>query len=88
MDSIEEKLFARYGALMGGMDLYAALGFKSYAAFYRAKELGEQGVKVFQLPGRRGWFALTEDVASWLKQQASKSKSSSPSEREGGAMGP
>ena len=71
MESTEEKLFARYGALIGGSDLYAALGFKSYSAFYRAKELGELGVHVFQLPGRRGWFALTETVASWLHQQAS-----------------
>jgi len=74
MDSIEEKLFARYGALMGGKDLYAALGFKSYSAFYRAKELGEQGVSVFQLPGRRGWFALTDDVAAWLTQQANQAE--------------
>lgn len=88
MDSIEEKLFARYGALMGGAELYAALGFKSYAAFYRAKKIGEQGVSIFQLPGRRGWFALTEDVAVWLRQQARKSKSRSPADRKGGAMGP
>ncbi len=83
MDSTEEKLFARYGALMGGADLYAALGFKSYSAFYRAKEIGELGVNVFQLPGRRGWFALTETVSAWLRQQANKS-----GENRGGAMDP
>lgn len=83
MDSMEEKLFARYGALMGGTDLYAALGFKSYSAFYRAKEIGELGVNVFQLPGRRGWFALTETVAVWLRQQANKT-----GEKRGSAMDP
>jgi hypothetical protein len=74
MNSIEERLFARYGVLMGGTDLYAALGFKSYSAFYRAKEIGELGVNVFQLPGRRGWFALTETVGYWLQKQASHSE--------------
>lgn len=70
---IEEKLFERYGALIGGAKLYAVLGFKTYSAFYRAKVIGELGVNVFQLQGRRGWFALTDDVAIWLQQQANKS---------------
>lgn len=60
-------LLDRYGPTLGGQDLYAALGFKTYAAFHRSRQLGTVGVKVFALPGRRGWFALTTDVAAWLE---------------------
>lgn len=64
------QLLTRYGPMLGGRELYAALGFKSYAAFHRCKQLGELGVTVFTLPGRRGWFALTGDIAEWLTTQA------------------
>ncbi len=80
MDSIEKKLFARFGALLGGTDLYSVLGFKTYAAFYRAKELGNLGVSVFQIPGRRGWFALTEDVSVWLRVRARGPRTCVPGE--------
>lgn len=63
-------LLNRYGPTLGGRDLYAALGYKTYAAFHRSRQLGAIGVKVFTLPGRRGWFALTTDVAAWLEAHA------------------
>lgn len=88
MDSIEKKLFARFGALLGGADLYSVLGFKTYSAFYRAKELGNLGVGVFQLPGRRGWFALTEDVSTWLRERARGAGSFVSGGKEGGTMDP
>lgn len=66
------QLLDQYGPALGGQDLYAALGFKTYAAFHRSKQRGEVGVHVFPLPGRRGWFALTMDVAEWLEKQASR----------------
>lgn len=66
------QLFDRYGPALGGRDLYAALGFKTYASFHRSKQRGEVGVHVFPLPGRRGWFALTADVAAWLEKQAGR----------------
>ena len=65
------QLLGRYGPLLGGGDLYSALGFKSYAAFHRGKQRGEIRVAIFQLPGRRGWFALTTDVAAWLSEHTS-----------------
>lgn len=64
-----EQMVTHYGPTLGGQDLYAALGFKSYAAFHRSKHRGEIGVRVFTLPGRRGWFALTVEVAEWLAEQ-------------------
>jgi len=65
----------QYGPIVGGTDLYAALGFKSYPAFYRSMKRGELGVPVFTLPGRRGWFALTAEVASWLEERRSENSS-------------
>lgn len=74
-NSLAAQLLDRYGPMLGGRDLYAALGFKSYAAFHRSKQRGEIGVIVFSLTGRRGWFALTTDVAAWLSEQADPSRS-------------
>jgi hypothetical protein len=68
--SLVDQLITLYGPTVGGRDLYSALGFKTYAAFHRSKQRREIGVNVFILPGRRGWFALTTDIANWLEQQA------------------
>lgn len=65
-------LMAQYGPTLGGSELYAALGFKTYASFHRSRLRSELGVHVFKIPGRRGWFALTEEVAKWLSAQASR----------------
>lgn len=70
--SLSEQLIGLYGPMLGGRDLYAALGFKSYAAFYRSKQRNEIGIAVFTLPGRRGWFALATDVAEWLEAQSTR----------------
>jgi len=75
--TLEDQLFSRFGPTVGGRDLYAALGFKTYPSFYRSKQRGEIGVHVFTLPGRRGWFALTTDVAVWLRTQAARGDSQS-----------
>lgn len=71
-NNLTDQLLSRYGPTLGGRDLYGALGFKTYAAFHRSKQRGEVGVNVFTLPGRRGWFALTANVAEWLGTQAGR----------------
>lgn len=81
MNTLTENLLIsemkeRYGLMIGGKDLYEALGFRRYAAFHRCKDKGELGVSVFSLPGRRGWFAFTNDVAAWLMAQANAAKDS------------
>jgi len=69
-NGLATQLFEKFGPTMGGLDLYAALGFKTYSAFHRSQQLGELGIHVFKLPGRRGWFALSNDVARWLESQS------------------
>lgn len=68
--SLAEQLIETYGPMLGGRNLYSALGFKTYSAFYRSMQRNEIGVKIFNLPGRRGWFALTTDIADWLEAQS------------------
>ncbi len=61
-----EVMNKHYGPLMGGAELRHALGFKSSSAFTRARRLKRLGVDVFKIDGRRGYFALTADVAGWI----------------------
>lgn len=74
-------LLDKHGPLMGGDALYAALGFRTYAAFHRARLNGDVDVHVFPISGRRGVFALTTDVAAWLQRTANDTE-------KGDAMGP
>lgn len=66
------KLISRFGPLLTGQDLYSAIGYKTYSAFHRGQQRGEIGVHVFRIAGRRGWFALTVDIAKWLEEQSIK----------------
>lgn len=63
-------MMSRFGPTLGGQDLYSALGFKTYGAFHRSRQLGGISVPIFKLPGRRGWFARTDEVAKWLEEQS------------------
>lgn len=58
----------KYGPLMGGEDLRRALGYRTWSAFSRAVRTGVLEVTVFEIPGRRGKFALTPEVADWLSR--------------------
>lgn len=70
--NLASRLISEFGPTLGSQNLYSALGFKTYSAFHRSQQLGALGVNVFKLPGRRGWFALTDDVARWLEKQSNK----------------
>lgn len=63
---LTQTMLKQYGPLMGGEDLWKSLGYKSWASFAKATRAGTIGVKIFNVAGRRGRFALTTDVASWL----------------------
>ena len=61
-------LIKTYGPLMGGEDLWLALGFKTGPAFRHAIREHSVPLNIFEIPGRRGKFALTEDVEKWLEE--------------------
>ena len=69
IEDLTKKMNDQFGPVIGGKYLYSALGFKTYAAFHRCSNLGGLGVSVFKLTGRRGWFALTSEVADWIDKQ-------------------
>ena len=66
---LSAQMLQLYGPLMSGPALYKSLGFNSYLAFHRALAADGLGVRVFSIKGRRGKFALTLDVATWLEEQ-------------------
>jgi hypothetical protein len=64
---LERDLMARYRApILGGKDLYEALGYPSADAFRQALSRGTLPVQVFEIEHRRGKYALIKDVAVWL----------------------
>jgi hypothetical protein len=64
--NLSNELLNKYGPMIGGSDLYLALGFKTYGTFRLAKERGEIPIEIFKIPKRRDWYALTTDLAQWL----------------------
>ena len=56
-----------YGVLIPAKDLARLLGFSSTAALRRAHATGRLSIPMFQLEGRRGWFAHVGDVCAYLR---------------------
>ena len=69
---VARELMRAYGPLMSGEDLRKALGYPSKSAYSQAIARGALPVPVFEIEKRRGKFALTQDVASWLVTQRAK----------------
>lgn len=67
-ENLTETMLKEFGPLMGGENLRRALGYRTWAAFARAVRTVTVGIPVFEIPHRRGRFALTTDVARWLDQ--------------------
>lgn len=65
-EKLHEGLLTRHGPVLGGADLARALGYRSLAAFRQARRRGQVDIALFTLPNRRGVFALTLVVATWL----------------------
>lgn len=61
-----EALITKNGELISGAALWRALGYRSERSFHRAVVSDRLPVRVFSLPGRRGRYARTRDVAHWL----------------------
>ena len=69
---LEKILTAKYGPMIGGADLIKCLGFRTQAGFKRSQRLGLLRIHVFEIPNRRGNFALSKDVAKWIHQVSRK----------------
>lgn len=65
-EALEENLLRTYGHVVGGGALYQLLGYATPDAFQQALRRDAIGVPVFTLPGRRGKFAMTQDISAFL----------------------
>lgn len=66
---LQEQLTRLYGPLLASRDLWKVLGYASPAAYRQARIRGTLPVAEFEIEGRRGRFALTQEVARWLAEQ-------------------
>lgn len=78
-------LLDAHGPLVSGKSLAKLLGFKTYSSFYRARAKGQLPIKIFDIAGRRGPFARTQDIASWLESLGDDSAEKSTDDSMGGA---
>lgn len=81
--TLREEMERMHGPLLGGSTLVAALGLTNAAALRQARRRGHVAVALFTLPKRRGYFALTRDVADWLAEARHGLTPSSPPQKGG-----
>lgn len=60
------RLIAEHGELIGGGALSRCLGYRTQRAFQMGIKRGQVPVETFNLPGRRGRYGRTFEVAAWL----------------------
>lgn len=65
-EAIMSSLDQAHGPLLKGEGLANALGYKNLASLRQAKKRNQVGVALFELPNRKGLYALTAEVADWL----------------------
>lgn len=66
---LERDLLNTYGPIVSNDTLRLVLGYKSNEAFRQALARQTVPVPVFKIENRRGKFALSKDIASWLAAQ-------------------
>ena len=64
-----DQQISRYGPVVGGGALRSLLGFRTAAAFQKARLQGQIEVAVFTIPGRQGVFAVTQEACRWVLAQ-------------------
>ena len=74
---LRQEMEQVHGPLLGGTKLVAALGHANAASLRQARRRGRVPVPLFSLPQRRGFFALTRDIADWLAEARLTAASSS-----------
>lgn len=76
--SVRAELYLPNAALLSSTATARVMGFESTSALSRARLEGRLPITMFQVPGRRGWFAATSDVKSWLESILPTSAGNSP----------
>lgn len=64
--ALTARLLKAHGELIGGGDLARCLGYRTARAFQMGIQREQVPVETFTLPGRRGRYARTFQVAAWL----------------------
>jgi hypothetical protein len=76
------ELYLPRSPILSASETARLMGFRSGEALSKARQAGRLPIEMFQLPGRRGWFAATHVVKAWL--EASLTPTVSPPSRTGG----
>lgn len=53
--------------LLSASETAKILGYPTTGALAKARQTGRLPITMFQVQGRRGWFASTEAVRAWLE---------------------
>ena len=77
-EELRDSLTRLYGPLLPSRELWKIFGYSSPAAYRQARARKSLPVGEFEIEGRRGYFALTYDVAQWLAKQSSQQVSELP----------
>lgn len=62
----EAMLLHEYGALLNTTQIAHVLGYRSASALEKARQRGRLPVQTVKIPGRRGWYASSSQIADWL----------------------
>lgn len=63
----EVELFLPRTPILSAAETARIMGFQSSEALNKARQSGRLPVPMFQIPGRRGWFAARHLVKAWLE---------------------
>lgn len=67
MNDVPRDLREKFGELIPVRELARMLGYSSVSALNKSADRGHLPFRLVQLPGRRGRFAFSRDVAAWLE---------------------
>jgi hypothetical protein len=62
------ELFIPRTPILSAGEAARLMGCPSSEALTKARQTGRLPIPMFQIPGRRGWFAATHVVKAWLEQ--------------------
>jgi len=70
-----QMLLKAHGWMLSASTTAKLLGFASTDALRLARSRGRLPIQMFTVDGRRGWFAMAEDVARWLDETTAATRS-------------